>query len=165
MFRVIFLDIDGVLNSRAWWRRRPSKEHRPHNELDPEAVARVQRLVDETGASIVISSTWRLLYKRLVLQSLLSAKGLRTRISGVTPALRSGPRGLEIQRWLDTANLMPEAHRPQSIVILDDDSDMEHLAPWHVKTHIDRGLTDWEVERAKEVLTRPAPPVRRSGAA
>lgn len=159
-FRVIFLDIDGVLNSHDWWKRRPEKGDRPHNEIDPDAVARLQRLVDETGASIVISSTWRLLHKKPVLQMLLNAKGLKTLISGVTPAIPNKERGDEIQRWLDMANLLPAAQRPVSIVILDDDSDMAHLAPWHVKTYVDRGLTDWEVERAKEMLARPAPPVR-----
>lgn len=162
-FRIIFLDIDGVLNSHDWWKRRPHQDNRPHNEIDPDAVARVQRLVDETGASVVISSTWRLLHKKLALQSLLSAKGLRARIAGVTPALpKREERGYEIQAYLDVANLLPEPHRPAGVVILDDDSDMVHLAPWLVKTHFDRGLTDWEVERAKEVLTQPPPPVRVS---
>jgi len=54
-FRIIFLDIDGVLNSRRWFvaNRFDEGKQSTLGELDPEAVARVQTLVDRTGASVV----------------------------------------------------------------------------------------------------------------
>lgn len=155
--KLVFLDFDGVLNSHDWWRRRPTTPRRDFlNELDPAACARLQRLCDETFAQIVISSTWRLLHKRPALVEMLRARGVTARVLGVTPSLPRGPRGLEIADWLERTAPV-RVGDVSGIVILDDDSDMAHLAPWHVKTHFDRGLQDWEVERAKDVLRMPAP--------
>lgn len=164
-FRVLFLDFDGVLNSRAWFtaERRDGKDSNL-GDIDPAAVARLQRIVDETGASIVISSTWRLLHKKLVLQSLLSRRGLRARIAGVTPAIPDKDRGDEIQAWLNVANLMPEKQRPCGIAILDDDSDMAHLLPWLVRTPFELGLTDYYAAQAIEMLSRPPPVLRTTHA-
>lgn len=43
------------------------------------------------------------------------------------------------------------------IAIVDDDSDMAHLAPWHVRTHFDRGLTSWECGLLAHVMAGPTP--------
>lgn len=54
--KVIFLDIDGVLNSREYDR------HRNWNELtniDETRMPLVKEIVEKTGAKIVLSSTWR----------------------------------------------------------------------------------------------------------
>jgi len=161
-FRIIFLDIDGVLNSRRWFvaNRFDEGKQSTLGELDPEAVARVQTLVDRTGASVVISSTWRLLYRKLTLQSILARAGLKARLAGTTPAHPRDVRGDEIQAYLNVANLVP-TQRPAGIVILDDDSDMAHLAPWLVQTTFADGLMDEHVEQAIEVLQRPAPTPKR----
>lgn len=52
--KVIFLDIDGVLNCVSTKERFDG-----FIGIDPEKVLTFKRLVDETGASIVLSSTWR----------------------------------------------------------------------------------------------------------
>ena len=52
--KVIFLDIDGVLNC--------SKTHNPRNlpyVIDPKLLKRFERLLERTGAKVVLSSTWR----------------------------------------------------------------------------------------------------------
>ncbi|MDE6690910.1 MAG: hypothetical protein K2K04_02975 [Clostridia bacterium] len=54
--KVIFLDIDGVLNSRAYDRKRNWNEQ---TNIDETRLPLVKRIVDETGAKIVLSSTWR----------------------------------------------------------------------------------------------------------
>ena len=51
-----FLDIDGVLNSRVFYDRVGLI---PQPWLDPEAVARLDRLCRAADASIVLSSAWR----------------------------------------------------------------------------------------------------------
>lgn len=147
--KIVFLDIDGVLNSHRWFATKPPDRGIGH--LDPEACARLQRLCDESGASIVVSSTWRLLHKLPALRSMLRARGVTATILGVTPSIPRSERGHEIAHWLGRHEAVT------GIVILDDDSDMAHLAPWHVKTHFDRGLTDWEVNAAQLVLARPSP--------
>lgn len=159
-YRVIFLDFDGVLNSREYMKSRPA-EHADFDDIDdvdPDAVARVQRIVDATDARIVISSTWRLLHELDELRDILKARGLTTgKVVAATPALHDKDRGDEIQRWLDMASIF--TRRPEGIVILDDDSDMGGLLPWLVKTTFDKGLTDYHVTKAIEMLSKPHPPL------
>lgn len=66
---VLFLDFDGVLNTWAWRSEMSPKvlketggERRLYRMsllLDPAAVARVNRIVTETGALVVASTAWR----------------------------------------------------------------------------------------------------------
>lgn len=152
--RIVFLDVDGVLNSTAWYKSRGgliaavmqtdcTMEEHARTQLDPAAIERVNVLCERTGALVVVSSTWRGNMFRLTL-------GLRPHrrfeIIDKTPRLDTD-RGLEIQAWMDRHNVMAE-----QIVILDDDSDMLHLTPRLVKTEFDTGLTDEDVERAIALL-------------
>lgn len=67
--KVLFLDIDGVLNSHMWieklggkFGRGPGYKESPTRDRlswHPEAVNELRRIVTETGCHIVISSSWR----------------------------------------------------------------------------------------------------------
>lgn len=50
---VLFLDIDGVLNGHEY------DEGAESNRIRPECVARLNEVLADTGASLVISSAWR----------------------------------------------------------------------------------------------------------
>ena len=52
---VLFLDIDGVLNSRECWDRLRGLRHK----IDREKVALLNEVVAATDCRIVVSSTWR----------------------------------------------------------------------------------------------------------
>lgn len=54
--KIIFLDIDGVLNSRAYDRKRNWNEQ---TDMDETRLQFIKEIVDKTGAKIVLSSTWR----------------------------------------------------------------------------------------------------------
>ena len=54
--KIIFLDIDGVLNSRVYDRKRNWNEQ---TDIDETRLPLVKKIVDGTGAKIVLSSTWR----------------------------------------------------------------------------------------------------------
>lgn len=60
--KVIFLDIDGVLNYTKWYtnERNPGNLHGQEGDLDPLCVDRIIRICEETGAKVVISSDWRI---------------------------------------------------------------------------------------------------------
>lgn len=159
--RIVFLDIDGVLNSNAFWTRM-RKEGRSlvgvENRIDAAGIVRVNRLCVENDADVVVSSTLRLSNSRARLQQLLNDRGFTRRIIGETPdyTVRASPgglwmaneRGYEIQGWLDDNDEYDVA----SFVILDDDSDMAHLADRHVRISSDVGITDADVERAAKIL-------------
>ena len=54
--RVVFLDIDGVLNHSATRNVSPSAAERLPIPIAPECMSRLNRLIAETAAKIVISS-------------------------------------------------------------------------------------------------------------
>jgi Swiss Army Knife RNA repair-like protein len=53
--KVIFLDIDGVPNCK----KTPNPRKFPY-VVDKKLLARLRKLLDKTGAKVVLSSTWRL---------------------------------------------------------------------------------------------------------
>ena len=61
MRKVIFLDIDGVLNTGRWHAQMGGNIPRDKYgyTFDPNAVANLKKILDETGAEIVISSSWK----------------------------------------------------------------------------------------------------------
>ncbi len=188
--RVIFLDVDGVLNSEALLRKiddqhrqlghnEPSRPksattctcYRLENQIDRAAVARLNRLVAETDAKIVISSSWRKLLDPSELSRVLVSHGLAAEIIGETPdgnsddsdALRKVYgyeariyRGHEIDFWL---RQHVEVSR---FVILDDGGDMAMHRNRLVQTDCEEGLLDEHVDLAIRMLlwdgkTSPSP--------
>ncbi len=168
--KIIFLDIDGVLNSAHWWDVRPpageyeSEEVHAFRNIDPAAVARLNTIIGKSGAVIVLSSTWRTMYTLSYMQRLLNRKGFAGRLFACTPCHASAPnplddqgntlyirRGTEIQAWLD---MLGPGRQPDSFVILDDDADMAHLSDSLVRTHFSKGLLDEHVIAALEVLNQ-----------
>ncbi len=154
--KVIFLDIDGVLNNGKWIKALAGGFDNPINQMDPSAVARLNALTEATGAKIVVSSTWRLIFLSKsvdplgMLERCLRAYGIKGDIIGMTPrkdnAIRN-QRGKEIQAWLD------EHHSEVSkFVIIDDDSDMGRLRPHLILTKFEDGLLDEHVEKMTEIL-------------
>ena len=149
--KVVFLDIDGVLNSHQSAKRGLHKGGLL--TLDPEAVERLNRLVREVPeVKFVLSSTWRL-YQCREDFDVFTAVGFEGEFVGRTPALRKellgSPiviqqiRGAEIAAWLEEH---PEVER---YVILDDDSDMGPLLRDLIQTCSWKGgLQDEHVEEA-----------------
>lgn len=152
---LIFLDIDGVLNSADWYMRRAEvlghgkPFNRNEEEIDPAALERLNRLLDVSNGEIVLSSTWRMTDGLARTRGLLQKMGLRPgRMIDATPVMHTY-RGLEIQSWLDS---FPEELPLDQIVILDDDCDMEHLEHRLVKTQHAKGLLDKHVDEALSLL-------------
>lgn len=131
--KILFLDVDGVLNCRPDYAvRYPGmKSVLLVNQL---LVERLQQVLKDTGAQVVLSSTWR---KTRGGREFLEECGIP--ILDVTDC--NGPkRGDEIQRWINL-------HAPMSLdftyAIVDDDSDMlDHQLPRFVLTEFATGLTE-----------------------
>lgn len=118
MDKIIFLDIDGVLNLM-----RPERDQ--YGSLFHEHfVSNLKTIIDATEAKIVISSTWRMSGES-VMKDMWKHRNLPGEVIGITENIRynSGRddndvwRGHEIQAYIDKYNII-------DYVILDDDSDM-----------------------------------------
>ena len=159
--KIIFLDIDGVLNHNAFYVKRHEelkkgiKKEYPYSEIDPTSVINLNSLISETDAKVVISSTWRhsgLEYCKDVLEH----HGFKGDIIDITPNLRSENclRGNEILKWVkDNESIVGKYYNFTEYVILDDDSDMLY---WQRNNflRIDNfvGLTMGDVFQAKKIL-------------
>jgi len=149
--RVIFLDVDGVLNS--------NQSGFGMNKVDPQMVARLEKLVQATGAKIVISSSWRSIFSLNQIKGLLRQMGAPTASHAVidrTP-VGEGNRGQEIQEWLELdperAKVNPAHEGVQAYVILDDTNEMTpQQQPNMVQTNPQFGLTDADVAEAISIL-------------
>ena len=158
--QVIFLDIDGVLNS---YRHGPL--------IDEDMVANlVHRVIQKTNAEIVITSSWRDELCRWAYNGFQESddywdcwmliKALaryRISIADITPRIRNGPDGrpFEVRTWL--------AHHAdvKSFVILDDEPFWEwgllkdHVVEtmeWKEDLEYTCGLTMEQADRAYEIL-------------
>jgi hypothetical protein len=155
MSKIIFLDIDGVLNTEnficAYHYIRTGKKDPDivipiqdefGDMFDPMAVRALKYIIEETGAKIVISSTWR--HSGLkVMQLMWEMRDLPGEVIDVTPFL-NGPRGEEIAEWL-------RENQTDQYVIIDDDSDMLFEQKQNfVQTNFRYGLT---FDKADEVIS------------
>ena len=136
--KVIFLDVDGVLNSSQDGFN-IKLETRKHLVL-------LKQLVDETGAEIVLSSSWRIYDKtRVFIKKKLEEYGIA--LIGFTPDTGES-KGKEIKKWLDET-----PYSIESFVILDDDADMgEYSGSKLVLTDINVGLQEVDVRKAINIL-------------
>lgn len=158
--KVLFLDIDGVLNSHAYMIALPGAFDRDDwvHMLDPAPCARLARVLARTGAAVVISSSWRVGRTPEEIRELLARRAVVAEVLGATPYNPRAPidrdariytaheRGYEIAAWL--------AEHPEvtAFAIVDDGSDMAHLRDRLVQTTWERGLLDEHVERLCALL-------------
>ena len=166
MRKIIFLDIDGVIAT-------------PESIIDGEwglvdsKQLLLKRILDETGAEIVLSSSWRL-HTVEETKKYMSKKGFffSDKIVGVTIRAyqyidRSNkihlsiPRGVEIQQWIDTHIHSDNGKNfkrkivgmDYSYVILDDDVDMLFTQRYNfINTNSLEGLSELNVSKAIEIL-------------
>lgn len=146
--KVIFLDVDGVLNNRMTTRRTKTTGY---IFVGNKHIRNLKRIINETDAKVVLSSDWR--YDRddpkqngdfLELRDELMRRGIK--FYGFTPDLRSATRGEEITLWLS------EHPEVSNFVILDDRSDMEPNKDHLVQTTMIHGLGEEDADKAIRIL-------------
>lgn len=143
--KLIFLDIDGVMNHRTHFVR--SRQHWGQ-EFSPLAVRNLREIIKTTGAKIVLSSTWRKEMSLTEIKKMFSYYDMGRYVIGKTPYLEDHIRGLEIQKWMDDE---PQI-KVESFVIIDDDDDMGDLIPHLVHTSNTHGLSDDKRVEAIRIL-------------
>lgn len=154
--KVLFLDVDGVLNSLEWCKAGhgfgcpPRKRERCTKERlkwCPDMVKRLRRVIEATGAHIVVSSSWRGYGAGAVRKwkAMFNVYGWRNApVIGETPDLcrmvnglyRSTTRGEEVAAWLKA-----HTHVVDRFVCVDDGDDFLPDQPL-VLTDMETGLTE-----------------------
>lgn len=163
MEKIIFLDIDGVLNCRNTFKERKEErvfynkflEKNDFNlakismcDIDFEKLQLLKYIVLETNAKIVISSSWKKLRYYLLIEELLINKGLP--IIGVTPYINN-KRGTEIKKYL-------VENKVENFIIMDDeifDDYDDELINHLVKTDFyDEGLNEEKADEAINLIRK-----------
>lgn len=176
--RLIFLDIDGVLNIPKYQIYRVetglcNRGQETQEVFCPDAMMYLRKLIEETDAKIVISSSWRILRKdgdfgskfkdinklnkyghlsswATILKNFLTFKIPESVIIGVTPVIGTAnrKRGDEIRQYIQEYE-----GTIRSFIIIDDSSDMEEFTTTHlVKCTWDDGFTEREYVLARQML-------------
>ena len=182
--KIIFLDIDGVLNCQdaylagqcqyvEWTWEDGRKDH--FQRFCSWSRSLLNRLIQETGAKIVISSTWRLSGLEFM-RKVWKLEEMEGDIIGITPSLRADgiriPRGMEIDYFLEnglgfrhinwdeqTQREYMEKSGVENYIIIDDDSDMlygqrnhfVHVLPSPRNTE---GFNEHYYQKAKAMLDK-----------
>jgi Swiss Army Knife RNA repair-like protein len=142
--KVLFLDVDGVLITEAsaryyrWLHRNQPECDKGWRVWCPIATNNLRTLMARIpDMKIVLSSCWRTGRTTEECADLLTEQGLAgSRLIGRTGHSEVGKvRGDEIQEWLDQNPYVSH------FAIVDDDSDMAHLATHLVQTDFRVGLT------------------------
>lgn len=132
--KVIFLDIDGVLNSLSGLIERGGQTLMGIFHEHEKVLDWVLRLTD---AKVIISSSWRIGTPLDEFKySVFSYKSIGKAVIGVTPRIPDASRGEEIQKCI-----LEHQGSIKRFVILDDDSDMGSLFGHLVQTDNNYGLT------------------------
>jgi len=169
--KYLFLDIDGVLNHEDWYKNKVQKNQNNFKYwwescFDPDCVKRLNKILDETGVRLVISSSWRIDRE---LKKYFKTIGIPTDFD-ITPSLAREDengmyiwpsRGEEIEVFLKT-------HSCDQYVILDDDMD---FTPDQIDNHFvhccadfvqafneghegETGLTELKMHEAINILNK-----------
>lgn len=149
MRKILFLDIDGVLNTdRQQW-------HCQMNNIAPvdkfgyafdsKAVENLATILEETGAEIVISSSWKFLGLQ-TLQKMWKDRNLPGDIIDITPNGKN--KGWEIDEWL-----MNHEGQLSGYAIIDDENVMLPKQQKNfVQTKSQLGITSKEIEKSVIIL-------------
>lgn len=157
--KIIFLDFDGVLNTEHYqgllqYQGKPWQDEYGAF-FDSNAVKQLNRIIDATGADVVIESSWKYLGLE-AMKELWKARNLPERIIDVTPSSFSVNdldvsmlhcKGMEIALWLS------EQGEDVRYVIIDDeyvifDSQLPHF----ILTNPYEGITEEQADRSISIL-------------
>lgn len=146
--KILFLDIDGVLNSEVYYKT-SFKSENSSSRFDPKSVELIKKLIEEFSLQIVISSTWRYGATDRLMHELKNSQLIGYLYhEWFTPVIHPAHRGTEIKLWLE---LHPEV---SDYIIIDDDENMlkEQLKRF-VKTDLHEGMTEEHFNRVRAILS------------
>lgn len=163
MNRLIFLDIDGVLNSRRFIEESTDGEGviivngelDATAHIDPSRVVRLNALIAATGSRVILSSSWRQSFGLEKTQRSLRARGFAHELADCTARFVGEDRHVEIRHYLSSFA------EPPSFVILDDA--VEAGTGFGERfVHVADGLEDAHVAIAVELLSRTGAHAQRA---
>ena len=173
--RIIFLDVDGVLNIMSDSYRSCAWVNLGHDAVEAHLMKRLEYIIEQTDANIVISSSWHqeqltILFKKLrfkhidkIIGRTYRGKVENTNIPDERLIIQHGTgfkylseRGDQIQHWIDNTE-----HSIESYVVLEDEvsdvcGDRCNTIPIDkvVEVDMNEGLSNVNVKIAIDILNK-----------
>ncbi len=160
--KVIFLDIDGVLNAEDdFGENKPNPHFSYHRGISNEKLYRLKEIVEQTSAKIVLVSSWKVGYEKylkdneneigLYLISKFKEVGLQIFETTLKYDTDKGEsRGIEVALYLI------DHKEITNYIVLDDDERIDYekfnVLPHLIKTSPETGLTDTIKDKAIKEL-------------
>lgn len=139
--KIIFLDIDGVLNSKDWYFCRKGKKGK--GNIDPAAVRNLKSIIKKTDASIVLSSSWRTM-SDIFEQFRNFGQGLE--LYAILNPLKN--KGEALDEWMETYGKLNFSY-----IIIDDDNEYgDKYDDALFQTDYEHGLVKRHIEKIVEEL-------------
>lgn len=164
MNKILFLDFDGVLNTEHYqgllqYQGKPWQDEYGAF-FDPNVVKQLRRIIDATGADIVIESSWKYLGLD-AMKELWEVRNLPGTIIDITPSSVSDEyllknldttmlhcKGMEIASWLTE-----RANQNIRYAIIDDEYViLDSQLPHFILTNPYEGITEEQANRAISIL-------------
>ena len=152
MKKIIFLDFDGVLNTEYYQGLLQFQGKQQRDEYGaifaPGAIRQLKRIVEDTAAEIVISSSWKSL-GLAKLQELWMKRNLPGRVIDITPAISDNNKGKEIAEWLSKYGI----HDTRYVIIDDEEVALGSQVQYFIWTNPCEGLTEEPADIAIRILS------------
>lgn len=176
--KIIFLDIDGVIATIYDYNRaedifglnpytRHTKEFKEFDFkereeiLNKDLITKLNKICEETGAFVVIVSTWRRVIDYKTIEKMLINKGFAGKVVG-----QVGTRMFDDGRVSCTLRFFEDVEDITHAVVIDDDSwirlteePLLFRSMKQVKPNTQIGLTDENVQEAIKYLSEPLTPL------
>ena len=153
--KLIFLDVDGVLNYGGCKSRAPSG----CLGIEEEKVKLIRRIIDETGAIVILTSTWKTEWFPTAFISELPKDGryLEEQLAKHNVFIRAKTEDPSCsQRGLGILDFINNWSEPvEAFVIIDDelfDFEQEGISDKHVHTSFVDGILPEHVAQAVDIL-------------
>jgi len=147
--KVLFLDIDGVLNSREYM-----KKIGRGDVIDPRCVLYLNEVINTTNCNIVVSSAWRNIHTWPELLAILEDNGVNVKtFIGKTPDRfhQFKTRGDEIIEWIEDYSIRNDVDLTYAVV--DDElTGLEKVIHRTVKTSFTDPNGGLNKEKAQELI-------------
>lgn len=152
MDKIIFLDFDGVMDT-AYYNHYLVKNGLNETDeygcfFDSNCIKNLYNIIERTGASIVISSSWKNFFTIEQIRQMWQDRELPGDVIDVTPTVGKR-RGDDIDAWLEKYG------KPCQYVVFDDVSSSNfnsHQLDYFIEINPYKGLDEKDAERAISIL-------------
>lgn len=159
--KIIFLDIDGVMNS---FHEQVKPEDKIYTgpfwyteDISPKFINKLNKIIEKTEAQVVISSSWRKKHTLKVLRKMFDIQGFKGEIIDFTPHLKRDKEGNILDRGDEIKNWIDNSEDIDNFVIIDD-FDYLNFDKWfpHQFVYVKdgSGLQENHVQQAVNILNK-----------